>query len=276
MKKKINKRTLHKLKVLSKKQIKNIIKKKAMKKIVKLVKRSKKHGQDPKKAVGKKVQKIKTNAKRIIKKITNSKKSKKSSKSKKDKSAKKSRKNKKTSNKSKKSSKSKSKKAKSAKRTSKKQVVKKDEKDKKTKKDKKDKKKVKKDEKSSTTSPIKKVSGIKKALPSKPNSSSTSVLTPVSSTTVSFFVPTETSITIVRNYSPLQIYFNFIYYTQPIGYMIYYNNEMTTYKTCEYMGGISLCEKVVTLPSSFTIDTHSHYFGIKFDDCPIDKGPKKI
>jgi hypothetical protein len=267
LKKKINKRTLKKLKVLSKKQIKNIIKKKAMKKIVKLVKQSKKHGKDPKKEVGKKVEKIKKSAKRIIKKITNSKKSKKSSKSKKGKSSKKLTNKKKANKKS-----SKSKQNKVAKRTKKKQEdKKKDEKDKKTKKEKKDNKKSKKDEKSNTTSPIKKVSGIKKALPTKPNTSSTSVSTSVSSTTVSFFVPTETSITIVRNYSPLQIYFNFIYYTQPIGYMIYYNDEMTTYKTCEYMGGISLCEKTVTLPSSFTIDTHSHYFGIKFDDCPIDK-----
>jgi hypothetical protein len=244
LKKKINRRTLKKLKVLSKKQIKNIIKKKAMKKIIKLVKNSKKKGQNPHKAVGKKVEKIKKVAKRIIKKINKAKKS------------------------------SKSKKSKAAKRSSKKKDDKKDEIDQKTKKDKKDKKKDKKEkknEKSQSTSPIKKVSDIKKPLPTKPKSSTTSVSTPIVSTTVSFFVPTESSITIVRNYSPLQIYFNFIYYTQPIGYMIYYNDEMTTYKTCEYMGGVSICEKVVTLPSSFAIDTHTHYFGIRFDDCPIDK-----
>jgi hypothetical protein len=68
-------------------------------------------------------------------------------------------------------------------------------------------------------------------------------------------------------YTPLQTYFTFVYYTQPIGYQIFYNDNMTEFTTCQYVNGISLCEKVISLPLQFTALTHMTYFGINFDKC---------
>lgn len=76
------------------------------------------------------------------------------------------------------------------------------------------------------------------------------------------FIPTTFKV-----YSPLQTYFNFVYYTQPIGYQIFYNELMTEYTTCMYVNGISLCEKVVALPLQFSVEGHMTYFGVNFDVC---------
>jgi len=68
-------------------------------------------------------------------------------------------------------------------------------------------------------------------------------------------------------YTPIQTYLSFVYYTQPIGYQIFYNDSMSEYTTCQYVNGISLCEKVVTLPMKFTTTEHMTYFGISLDKC---------
>jgi hypothetical protein len=68
-------------------------------------------------------------------------------------------------------------------------------------------------------------------------------------------------------YTPFQTYFQFVYYTQPIGYQIFYNDLMTEYTTCQYLNGISLCEKVVDLPLQFTVEGHMTYFGVDFNKC---------
>jgi hypothetical protein len=78
------------------------------------------------------------------------------------------------------------------------------------------------------------------------------------------YVPTPTTFKI---YNPIQTYSSFVYYTQPIGYQIFYNDSMTTYTTCKYINGISLCEKFISLPLQFTTFTHMSYFGINFDMC---------
>jgi hypothetical protein len=76
------------------------------------------------------------------------------------------------------------------------------------------------------------------------------------------FIPTTFKV-----YSPLETYFNFVYYTQPIGYQIFYNDSMTDYTTCMYINGISLCEKVVALPLQFSVEVHMSYFGVYFYNC---------
>jgi len=76
------------------------------------------------------------------------------------------------------------------------------------------------------------------------------------------FIPSKFKV-----YTPLQTYFTFVYYTQPIGYQIFYNDAMTEYTTCQYVNEISLCEKVVALPLQFTIAGHMTYFGIDFNKC---------
>jgi hypothetical protein len=85
---------------------------------------------------------------------------------------------------------------------------------------------------------------------------------------VKLYIPTVTTIT--TSYTPIETYFNFIYYTQPIGYLIFYDNAaMTTYTRCEYIGGISTCEKKMVLPASFTVASHKIYYGLNFDQCSI-------
>jgi len=108
--------------------------------------------------------------------------------------------------------------------------------------------------------PVDYKSPIKKSV-QKSNSSSTSMIT------FKPYIPTIKSITSVQKLSLEEIYFNFIYYTQPIGYEIFYDNDMTTYKTCQYSDGISICEKFVSLPTSFTIESHRMYYGVNFDQC---------
>jgi hypothetical protein len=65
----------------------------------------------------------------------------------------------------------------------------------------------------------------------------------------------------------LGTYYKYIYYSQPIGNLIYYTPDMTSYRTCAYINGISNCEKVVTLPASFTTASHKSYYGINFELC---------
>lgn len=76
------------------------------------------------------------------------------------------------------------------------------------------------------------------------------------------FIPSKFKV-----YTPIQTYFNFVYYTQPLGFQIFYNDAMTEYTTCQYVNGISLCEKVVALPLQFTVAGHMTYFGIEFEKC---------
>jgi len=73
--------------------------------------------------------------------------------------------------------------------------------------------------------------------------------------------------TTFKVYTPIQTYSTFIYYTQPIGFQIFYNDLMTEYTTCQYVNGISLCEKVVSLPLQFSVVGHLTYFGINLDKC---------
>jgi len=65
----------------------------------------------------------------------------------------------------------------------------------------------------------------------------------------------------------VQSYYKYIYYTQPVGREIFYNNSMTIYKPCVYISGISSCEKSVTLPTSFSSAAHKVYYGVNFDKC---------
>ncbi len=62
-------------------------------------------------------------------------------------------------------------------------------------------------------------------------------------------------------------YIRFIYYTQPIGRQIFYNSRMTTYRPCNYMNGISSCERLIRVPTTFTNDSHRVYYGIDFSTC---------
>jgi len=83
---------------------------------------------------------------------------------------------------------------------------------------------------------------------------------------VKLYVPTISSIT--TTYTPIETYFKFIYYTQPIGYLIFYDDAaMVSYKTCEYVAGVATCEKRIVLPPSFTILAHQVYYGLNFDQC---------
>jgi len=84
---------------------------------------------------------------------------------------------------------------------------------------------------------------------------------PTSST---LYIPTIKS---VKTYTPVQTYTKFIYYTQPLGYEIFYDDGMLSYQVCSYSNGISSCESALTLPSTFTIDPHYSYYGVRFDQC---------
>ena len=243
MKKKLdNQKSLKKLKNISKKSLEEIIKKKTLKKIKQMVEKSKRKGLNPKKTLGKKIAKTKKKAKKLIKRLNKEIKDenieeKKNRKGKKEKKEKKNRKGKKE---------KKEKEEKKEKKEEKKEEKKLEQK-KETKQSDKEKNKEKK-----TLSPIKTVPAV-----------------PTPKTTV--YLPTITTLTEVRTYTPIQIYLNFIYYTQPIGYEIFYNEEMTTYKTCEYSNGISVCESKTVLPTSFTIESHTSYFGVNFEQCTASK-----
>jgi hypothetical protein len=65
----------------------------------------------------------------------------------------------------------------------------------------------------------------------------------------------------------LSTYYKYIYYTQPLGRLIYYSPDMTTYRSCAYIAGISNCEKVINLPNSFNTNSHKNYYGINFEQC---------
>lgn len=78
------------------------------------------------------------------------------------------------------------------------------------------------------------------------------------------FIP---NLTTIKNYTPIETYLQFVYYTQPVGIEIFYNDSFDTYETCSYENGISVCEKKTVLPTSFTIDSHLQYYGISFNQC---------
>jgi len=65
----------------------------------------------------------------------------------------------------------------------------------------------------------------------------------------------------------LGTYYKYIYYSQPIGNLIYYTPDMSSYRRCACINGVSNCEKVVTLPASFTTSSHKTYYGINFEMC---------
>lgn len=129
----------------------------------------------------------------------------------------------------------------------------KEKKDKKsTKKQKKEEKKGKKNlSKDKKISPIKKVSSISKK----------QAISPLVNFT---YIPSYTE---MKVYTPIDTYFTFIYYTQPIGYQIFYNDAMTEYTHCQYSHGISQCEKIITLPNDFSSESHITYFNINFEKC---------
>ena len=81
------------------------------------------------------------------------------------------------------------------------------------------------------------------------------------------YIPSETTFSTVETYSDEDIYLNLIYYTQPIGYEIFYNDEMTLYSTCNYEDGISICEKQNKMPEIFKIAPHNTYYGAAFNKC---------
>jgi len=62
-------------------------------------------------------------------------------------------------------------------------------------------------------------------------------------------------------------YYKYYYYTQPLGYQIFYNPTMTNYQRCLYVNGIPTCEKVLTLPKTFTTKNHKVYYNINFEEC---------
>jgi len=71
----------------------------------------------------------------------------------------------------------------------------------------------------------------------------------------------------MKGYSPIDTYFTFIYYSQPIGYHILYNDVMTNYNICQYINGTSVCEKVFALPNEFNSQSHFQYFNLNFNIC---------
>jgi len=109
----------------------------------------------------------------------------------------------------------------------------------------------KKDKKQKTNSPIKKV-----------KSSSKKQMVPV--TKYYTYIPSYKQIKV---YTPIETYFTFLYYTQPVGYHILYNDSMTEYVTCQYKNGISQCEKIITIPNEFTVENHVTYFNVNFEKC---------
>jgi hypothetical protein len=81
---------------------------------------------------------------------------------------------------------------------------------------------------------------------------------------VKLYIPT---ITYVQHLTPVQVYLKYIYYTQPLGYEIYYDTGMSSYQICEYIEGVANCERLVSLPTSFQVESHKIYYGINFDTC---------
>jgi hypothetical protein len=65
----------------------------------------------------------------------------------------------------------------------------------------------------------------------------------------------------------INTYYKYIFYTQPLGREIFYNPAMTSYRPCVYVQGVSNCDKIVSLPTSFTTNSHKVYYGINFDQC---------
>jgi hypothetical protein len=67
--------------------------------------------------------------------------------------------------------------------------------------------------------------------------------------------------------SIIKTYNKYIFYTQPMGIQIFYNSSMSNFRRCVYVAGISNCEKVISLPTSFSAASHMVYYGIHFDQC---------
>ena len=69
----------------------------------------------------------------------------------------------------------------------------------------------------------------------------------------------------LHKYEDLLGLLNDLYYTQPIGKYILYNQDMTIYKYCPYKKDIPDCEKFIEVPSLFTIEAHNIYYNITFN-----------
>ena len=125
--------------------------------------------------------------------------------------------------------------------------------------------------KDSTSSKKESTSSKKETTSSKKETTSskkeTSIIKTTSTSTTYYYLPTTTYISVVESYTPLEVYLNFMLYTQPIGFEIFYNSQMTTFRTCRYMNGISICERSVALPATFTVESHRVYYGVNFDQC---------
>jgi hypothetical protein len=62
-------------------------------------------------------------------------------------------------------------------------------------------------------------------------------------------------------------YKKYIFYSQPIGQQILYNEDMTSYNKCSYKNNIPNCEEKLKIPASFSIMNNFNYFNFKFDKC---------
>jgi hypothetical protein len=90
--------------------------------------------------------------------------------------------------------------------------------------------------------------------------------------TIPVFIPTHKVMVTYETFSDEDIFLKLIYYSQPIGYQIFYNDKMTSYSVCEYENGISVCERAFDLPIQFEATPHVSYFDANFNQCKPLKG----
>jgi len=69
---------------------------------------------------------------------------------------------------------------------------------------------------------------------------------------------------LLKKFSDLLGLLDDIFYTQPLGKYILYNNSMTKYKYCQYKKEMPVCEEFIDLPNNFSMDTHKIYFNLEF------------
>jgi len=62
-------------------------------------------------------------------------------------------------------------------------------------------------------------------------------------------------------------YFTNIYFTQPFGKLIYYNQRNKSLKYCSYLDSITQCESDVNIPVKIDINAHMTYYDENFDKC---------
>ena len=57
---------------------------------------------------------------------------------------------------------------------------------------------------------------------------------------------------------------------------IFYDEDMMSYKHCQYKLGIPVCERYHSLPTTFSIDSHLTYYGEKFDECAAQEDEEEL